>query len=490
MGPQEKQGIWVISVIGATLHKLRDDAYMADISPDGSQIAFADSNTKDLWLMNADGSQARSFLKPEPGEYLSYPRWFPSGRRVLYVKYRDERGQARVSLESRNLKGSDPVVLVSSPDLRSASWAQPGRLLLGIQEPPPHQRDSNLWEIWYDPETGKPKGAMRRLTDWEGFQFTDVRTTTDAKRLVFLNLHDQSDVYLGELTNSGSEMKPPQRLTLDDRYDWPTGWSADSKSIFFYSDLGGAFDIYRQAVDAHNPDILTSGTDDKWAPQLSPDGKWILYLSWPKPPAGTTDLPPGKLMRIPISGGPAEFVMDVKGHPSPGFTVGSFPSFRCPMRPGADCVLSEKGDKQLVFTAFDPVQGRKPQTTKFSADPDYLAWDLSPDGSRLAISTFDFKAGDVAILPLKAGDAQKFSVMPWNELVAIAWRADGKGLFLASFSSRGTSVVTLTLGSPAKLLWKAVWDVYQLTPSPDGRYLALGPDIIDANAWIADLPAK
>jgi len=81
--------------------------------------------------------------------------------------------------------------------------------------------------------------------------------------------------------------------------------------------------------------------------------------------------------------------------------------------------------------------------------------------------------------------------MPWNEQVAIAWSADGKGLFLASNSSRGTSVLRLTLGSPPKPLWKTVWDVYQLTPSPDGRYLALGPDIADANAWIIpEFPAR
>jgi len=29
VGPQEKQGIWIISVIGATLRKLRDDAHLA-----------------------------------------------------------------------------------------------------------------------------------------------------------------------------------------------------------------------------------------------------------------------------------------------------------------------------------------------------------------------------------------------------------------------------------------------------------------------------
>jgi Tol biopolymer transport system component len=65
VGPQEKHGIWVISIIGVSLHKLRDDARDAAISPDGSQIAFADANTRDLWVMNSDGSQARSCYNPD-----------------------------------------------------------------------------------------------------------------------------------------------------------------------------------------------------------------------------------------------------------------------------------------------------------------------------------------------------------------------------------------------------------------------------------------
>ena len=75
---QEKQGIWLISVIGATLKKIRDDAFDASLSPDGSQIVFRDSITRETWLMNADGGQARFFLKPEPGYHLIPRRGFPT----------------------------------------------------------------------------------------------------------------------------------------------------------------------------------------------------------------------------------------------------------------------------------------------------------------------------------------------------------------------------------------------------------------------------
>ena len=57
---QEKQAIWLISVIGATLKKMRDDAFDASLSHDGTQIVFRDSVTRDIWLMNGDGGDARA----------------------------------------------------------------------------------------------------------------------------------------------------------------------------------------------------------------------------------------------------------------------------------------------------------------------------------------------------------------------------------------------------------------------------------------------
>ena len=155
-------------------------------------------------------------------------------------------------------------------------------------------------------------------------------------------------------------------------------------------------------------------------------------------------------MRIPLAGGPAEAVMDVTGHPviltgtDPTNSVGGYPSFRCPVHSGT-CVLAESGENQIAFTAFDPVQGRKVELTKVAVDPDTASWDLSPDGTRVVISLFDYKAGDLQIVPLNGGAPQKMSAMPWTELVATAWAADGKSLFLASYSSRGTSIVRMPL---------------------------------------------
>jgi len=483
-------------VIGGTLKKLRDDARDASLSPDGSQIVFRDAVTRDVWLMGSDGQQARLLVKPEEGYLLFKPTWFANGRRIAYGNWRIADGPTSLVLESRDTKGGDPVRLVSNPRLIDFCWGQPGRLIYTVGEPPPNQYESNLLELRFDPDTGSPRGSPRRLTDWTGFSFSNPEITADGKRLVFLNDHWQSDVYLGELANGGTELKPLQRLTLDERLDWPGGWSLDGKTVLLYSDRNRNFDIYKQGPGDRNAEPIVAGSQEKRAPQISPDGKWVVYMEWPKVAEGGA-LTSGKLMRAPVGGGPPETIMEIKGHPGApdsAFveeTVGGFPSFRCPTHAAAACVLAEADDKQVVFTAFDPAQGRKNELAKVQTNPHHTSWDLSPDGTRVALSEYDFKAGDIQVITLAGGASQKLSVTPWAQLAGVAWTADGKALFMASFSSRGTTILRTGLDGHAKVLLKSSWDIPSVVPSPDGRYLALGVMIANANVWtVPSFPAK
>jgi hypothetical protein len=485
---EEKLGIWVISVVGATLKKVRDDGRGAAFSPDGSQIVFVDGSTRQPWIMNADGSNPRLFAKLEGGFIAFSPNFFPYGKRIAYIKYRHNADRTELVLESRDLKGEDPVVLFASPQIADFIFAQPGRIILNQNELPPNQYDSNLWEIHFDPESGKPKGGPRRLTDWTGFSFSNPRMTADHQRLVFMRDHAQSDVYIGDLSK-GKDFSP-QRLTLNDRLDWPTGW-LNPKTVLFYSDRSGTFDVYKQAVDQHDAESVVAGPDDKWGPQVTPDGKWLLFLQWAKSAPGSTP-PPGKLMRVPVGGGPAETVFEVKGHPpnEAGFilaTVGGYPSFACPKHGQGSCILAEDVEKNVVFTSFDATQGRQKEVSRVKTDPDFVAWDLSPEGDRIAASTFDYKVADVQVLPVAGGEAHKLSALPWKELTTISWAADGKSLLTVSTASRGDSLLRVDLASHPQLVfkWPSV-QVASLSPSPDGHYVAIGAAIDDSNAWMID----
>ena len=62
-GDGEKSSLWNISILGGAARKLIEQSEAGTVSPDGTKIASlvgdGKINSSELWLMNADGSQAR-----------------------------------------------------------------------------------------------------------------------------------------------------------------------------------------------------------------------------------------------------------------------------------------------------------------------------------------------------------------------------------------------------------------------------------------------
>ena len=91
---------------------------------------------------------------------------------------------------------------------------------------------------------------------------------------------------------------------------------------------------------------------------------------------------------------------------------------RCARSPSSLCAIAERTPdrKQIVFTAFDPVKGRGRELAKSDTDAtaDYQ-WDLSPDGTRIAI--LKHRDGRVQILSLNGGAPQEITVKGMEYIV-------------------------------------------------------------------------
>jgi hypothetical protein len=200
-------------------------------------------------------------------------------------------------------------------------------------------------------------------------------------------------------------------------------------------------------------------------------------------------------MRVPVSGGTPELVFEVKGYPGSAQelrerwapTSKGYPDFRCPLLSSGSCVLSEVEREQIVFFAFDPLQGRKGELARIDADPSDSSWDLSPDGSRIAFIKLEETAGHIRIVDLASRQAREITLKGWNYLMSVGWAADGKSLFVAKWASRKreSSLLRVTLKGETQLILRGD-HVERPVPSPDGRHLVFGLVTYSSNAWMVE----
>jgi Tol biopolymer transport system component/predicted Ser/Thr protein kinase len=487
-GPERVASIWSFSLLGGTPQKLRDDAWGASVSPDGSQIAFLTGEIpgREIWLMGAHGEDPKRVAGAGAADFFWEVIWSPDGQRLAYIRGGLEPNSGR-AIETRPLVGGSSTVLLSDPNLFLATggtalaWTPDGRITFYRRELPPNQTSSNLWVISTDRITGKAVGSPQRVTQEEGFSFSDLTVTADGKRLAFLKWRSQDDVYVGHLRDRGTGLDSPRRLTQHDRDDLPGAWTRDNRSVLFCSDRKGNWDIFKQELESGQADALLSSEEEEWAPRLSPDGSSILYWAWPR--TGGSAVSAKRLLRVSLSGGPPEVVLPASELVHPGAV-----HFRCAVLPARFCVLSELVQNELVFSRFDPRQGRKTEWRRTEIDPAMAYdWDLAPDGSRVVLVQTEEQRGRLRIVHLSSGAVHPIDVEPWTGLQYVAWSPHGSGFFVTTWSPNGAALLHIDgQGTPQLLLQKqSAWLALPL-PSPDGQTLAFAQLSTRTDAWLME----
>lgn len=195
---------------------------------------------------------------------------------------------------------------VDQPGGAAVGWTPDGRLIYPRREPRPNQQDTNLWGVRMDSGRARPVGPPMRITSGTGIA-VELSLSRDGKRMALRRHTPQSDVYIADLLDAGKRVGKPRRLTLDDRLDYVSAWTADGREVVFYSNRGGTFHVFRQAINATKPELLVGGKIDLYLPRLSPDGSSILYVVRPAP--GVSDN--ARVMRVAVTGGVPQFLFEV-----------------------------------------------------------------------------------------------------------------------------------------------------------------------------------
>ena len=480
---EQHPSIWTISLLGGSPRKLRDDANAEAVSPNGSLIAFTTSwrvgGPGEVWLMGPNGENARKIADSGGDGALVLVRWSPNGERVAYLNTDTE------TIETRDLKGGPPKIVISlaGSDVHDFLWLPDGRMLYAVAETGHDITTCNYWQIRSGARTGGLTEKPRRLTNWAGFCVDDARVTADGKRLSFLEWAGQTSVFVADIEKDGIRISNPRRLILTAHRNDPAAWTADSNSVIFTSIREDHWGVFRQSLGSDSVIPITTGQDRIAGARVSPDGAWVLYMVPPNPVE-----PLAVVMRTTVAGGSSQFVLTAKWSPRLVMASEFRGALSCAKAPATLCALAEQSQdgKQIIFTAFDPIAGRGKEITRLESDPggDYV-WDLSPDGTRIAI--LKNSEGKISILSAPREDRREIPVKGWNSLDAVAWTADGKGLLLSSRIERASVLVYSDLQGNSQVLWKHEGGIATFgIPSPDGHRLAMLGQTLNSNIWMME----
>jgi serine/threonine protein kinase len=476
--PGGHQSMWTFSVVGQSPQKLREDVSVWEVSPDGTRIAFSPlsvaNDSREIWVIGSQGDNPQKVLALGENESIVIVHWSPDGKRLGYLRTQRKSDAFLASIETFDLKtASRTVVLSADRSLMDFCWLPEGRIVYARLEPPV----ASLWQIGIDIRVGKPLGKPDRIIQSAGARaiFVGLSATADGKRLVIINQTHQGQVYLGELAEGGTRMKVPRRLTNDEAIDYPSAWTGDSKTVLFWSSRNGKNGIYKQGINQETSEPVYTGTRDAVDAHLSSDGAWILYAE------PSTTSAPDRLMRVPVSGGVPQFVLEKRR---------TFDT-RCAVGPVSLCVVVETSQdrKQLMITAFDPIKGRGRVLRSIEVDPsqDY-AGGLSPDGSTYALARSAEAQIHIRLLSLSGGSDGKITVKDWPSISNLDWSSNGKGFYCGSMSPQGGTLLYVDLKGNARALWQYKGAVPQIwgIASPDGHYVAILAEFFNSNAWMLE----
>jgi Tol biopolymer transport system component len=206
-------------------------------SADGKKIVFqndaddADEFGRDLWVMDANGGN-RINITNTPNVDEWQPAWFPSGRKVAYV---------RVGVGG------------------SAGYSAIEVLTLNARY-------------------GSKVTKTTRLTEDGSFP----AVSPNGKRLAFTSDRDgDAEIYVMRTDAREGPNNRPVKLTDNATYyDSQPDWSPDGSRIVYSSARGGNWeDIFVMRADGSGKKNLTRNPARDQHPVFSPDGRWVAFDS-------------------------------------------------------------------------------------------------------------------------------------------------------------------------------------------------------------------
>ncbi|PYQ22496.1 MAG: biopolymer transporter TolR [Acidobacteria bacterium] len=220
-------------------------------------------------------------------DHIEAPNWSRDGRELLF--------NSHGRLYSLPRDGGEPrrIDTGGADHLNNDHGLSPDGRWLAISHSP--QSDSLVYVL---PATGGPPRQVTALgpSYWHGW-------SPDGKTLAYCaRRNGEFDVYT--IAADAERSTAEKRLTTAPGLDDGPDYSPDGQAIFFNSERTGLMRVWRMRPDGSEQQPVTSGEDSAdWFPHPSPDGKWLVFLSYDKSVSGHPANKDVALKVMPLSGG-------------------------------------------------------------------------------------------------------------------------------------------------------------------------------------------
>lgn len=229
------------------------------------------------------------------------PNWMPDGKQLLF----NENG----SLYTINVEGGKPAKLNTGTvdkNNNDHGISFNGKMLaISSQRPGLKGGGSSVYIL---PLAG---GEPKLLTEetpsyWHGW-------SPDGNHVLYVGMRDGKYFNIFKKPVKGGE---EIALTQNTGYhvDGPE-YSPDGKYIYYNGSASGTMQVWRMKPDGTGKEQVTFDENNNWFPHISPDGKWIAYISF------GTDVSPAdhpsykrvRLMLMPSTGGAPKAIAHLYG---------------------------------------------------------------------------------------------------------------------------------------------------------------------------------
>ncbi len=459
--------LFQIPVLGGTPRKmLANLTGPIEFSPDGSRISFVREEIH-LYVANSDGSGERKLSTGDNGDRYLLSTWSPDSSKLMAAVFSpvdsychlveidpitgdQKRTPAPPFLRISGLgwlHGGDGVVIagrdletqlsqvwfISYPDgkprritndlmsYQGLSVSYDGTAIGSVQQ----NRVANIWTV-----DAAGKTAEKRLTTEIGRDegMSGVAWAPDGT--IVYTVRERGSPNIWSIKSDGTDNR---RLTFDPKgapvSNFSPAVTPDGSHIVFVSTRSGNPDLWRMNINGEREVQLTSHEGIEGEPQISPDGRWIIY--------DITDMANNTtIWRVSIDGGEPVQVTETSAQ-----------ARRPRLSPDGSkfvCLYGDGGQASPARLAVLPIDGGEPLQvieTPTALKSRNIRW--SADGGLLFYISGSDKVDNIWSLDLATGESKqitdfasdriyRFDLLPGNDTIAMSRGSETSDVVLIS----------------------------------------------------------